>query len=104
MESLEEIEQIVKSTFADTKNLKFEEFKKITETKKSDVFLQLLSFLYFSKPFSNNNINMFKFYKRRGLDIKVGCSPLLSPPKNLPSPNRKSILFAVDQLLKLNLV
>lgn len=105
MESLEEIDEIIKLTFANSDNLKFEEFKKIIETKKSDVFLQLLCFFYFSKPFSDTNINMLRSYKRRNSDVKSNNSPIFSsPPKNLPSPNRRSIFSPVDQILKLNLV
>lgn len=105
MESFEEIDQIIKHTFANSDKLKFEDFKTIIETKKSDIFLQLLCFLYFSKPFSDTNINMLRSYKRKASEIKPNSSPLISsPPKNLPSPNRKSIFSPVDQILKLNLV
>jgi len=104
MESFEEIDQIIKSTFLNAENLNFDDFKKIIETKKSDIFLQLLCFLYYSKPFSDSNINLLKYYKRKSSEIKICNSPPLSPPKNLPSPNRKSIFSPVDQILKLNLV
>ena len=105
MESFEEIDQIIKQTFSISDNLKFEEFKTIIETKKSDIFLQLLCFLYFSKPFSDSNINMLRSYKRKPSEIRSSYSPVVSSPvKNLPSPNRKSIFSPVDQILKLNLV
>jgi len=104
MESLEEIEQIIKITFSNCDNLKLYEFTNIIETKKSDIFLQLLCFLYFSKPFSDSNINMLKYYKRKNSEMRIANSPPVSPAKNLPSPNRRSIFSPVDQILKLNLI
>ncbi len=105
MESLEEIDQIIKQTFSNSDILKFEEFKTIIETIKSDIFLQLLCFLYYSKPFSDTNINMLKSYKRSNSGIRASNSKVVfSPPKNLPSPNRKSIFSPVDNIFKLNLV
>jgi len=103
MESFEELEEIIKITFPNSDELKLEEFTKIIETKKSDIYLQLLCFLYFSKPFSDSNINMLKLFKRRSTDGRIGSNHT-SPPKNLPSPNRKSIFSPVDQILKLNLI
>ena len=50
MESFEEIDEIIKLTFLSEENLKLNDFIKIIETKKSDVFLQILCFLYYSKP------------------------------------------------------
>ena len=111
MESFDEIDEIIKLTFLSEENLKLNDFIKIIETKKSDVFLQVLCFLYYSKPFSNENINMLKVYKRKsttGSNLNSSPSPInsptRSPTKNLPSPNRKSIFSPVDQILKLNLV
>jgi Ca2+-binding EF-hand superfamily protein len=105
IESFEEIDEIIRLTFVNLENLKLEEFKKIIETKKSDIFLQMLCFLYYSKPFSDTNINMLRSYKRRSPEVKANNSPLVSSPaKNLPSPNKKSIFFPIDQIFKLNLV
>jgi Ca2+-binding EF-hand superfamily protein len=110
MESFDEIEEIIKLTFSSEENLKLNEFIKIIETKKSDVFLQVLCFLYYSKPFLDENINMLKLFKRKNsitnsnLSPSPINSPTRSPTKNLPSPNRKSIFSPVDQILKLNLV
>ena len=50
MESFAEIDDIIKLTFLSEENLKLNDFIKIIETKKSDVFLQILCFLYYSKP------------------------------------------------------
>lgn len=107
MESLEEIDDIIKGTFGNLNALKFEEFSKIIETKKSDIFLQILCFLYHSKPFSDQNINMLKVYKRKNSTNTTSSllsSPTRSPAKNLPSPNRKSVFSPLDSVLKLNLV
>jgi Ca2+-binding EF-hand superfamily protein len=110
MESFDEIDEIIKLTFSSDENLKLNEFIKIIETKKSDVFLQILCFLYYSKPFLDENINMLKLFKRKNSIANSNTSPspinspARSPTKNLPSPNRKSIFSPVDQILKLNLV
>lgn len=105
MESLEEIDDIIKATFVNLYTLTMPEFVNIIETKKSDIFLQILCFLYYSKPFSDQNINMLKVYKRKNSESpSLLSSPTRSPVKNLPSPNRKSLFSPLDSILKLNLV
>merc|ERR1712032_393439 len=109
MASFAEIEEIIKNTFL-SETLKLNDFIKITETKRSDVFLQILCFLYFSRPFSDENINMLKSYKRKNSNLydspcaSPSSSPARSPEKRLPSPNKKSLFSPVENVLKLNLV
>ena len=56
MESLEEINEIINSTFGKSKKLNLEEFKNMVENHKSDIFIQIICFLYQKKPFTENNI------------------------------------------------
>ena len=46
MQSLEEIQEIINCTFNNKKALNLEEFKEVVIKKKSDVFLQIICFLY----------------------------------------------------------
>ena len=64
MQSLEEIGEIIDSTFGKMKKLNLDEFKSIVEKHKSDIFIQLICFLYQKKPFTENNINEFKSSKK----------------------------------------
>jgi len=101
MESLDEIDEIVKHTF-DAKNLlSFEDFVNVVEKKKSDVFLQLLCFIYQNKPFNENYITKLNF-SRRKLILENSEKQMLSPQvsKRIPSPNKKTILSPVHSLLR----
>ena len=61
MKSLEEIDDIVSKTFKKYENkMNFEQFKDTVQNKKSDVFLQIICFLYLEKPFSSKNIESLK--------------------------------------------
>ena len=61
MKSLEEIEDIVSKTFKKNEDkMKYDQFKDIVQNKKSDVFLQIILFLYQKKPFSEKNIESLK--------------------------------------------
>jgi len=104
MDSLEEIDEIVKTTFGSKDQLKEDEFMDIVENKKSDIYLQLLCFFYQKKPFNEQNINMLKVYRRKTTnegEISIG-SP--SPDqKRIRSPNRKSFLSPAEAVLKISL-
>jgi Ca2+-binding EF-hand superfamily protein len=91
MESLEEINEVLKHTFHnDKETMKLDEFIKAIEYKKSDVFLQLLCFLLQKKPFNDDNVKMLKLSRRASHEV----SPTNSPsPKRIPSPNRKSLFL-----------
>ena len=56
MQSLEEIVEIINATFGKMKKLNFEDFKTMVEKQKSDIFIQIICFLYQKKPFTENNI------------------------------------------------
>ena len=103
MESLEEINEILKHTFHnDKETMKLSEFIKAIENKKSDVFLQSLCFLLQKKPFNEENVKMLRL-GRRG-SSQDNLSPNNSPsPKILPSPNRKSLFSPTDTIFKLSL-
>jgi len=106
MDSLEEIDEILKSTFGAKEQLKEDEFTYIVENKKSDIYLQLLCFFYQKKPFNEQNINMLKVYRRRqtGEIPENGVSSSsTSPKKRIKSPNKKSMLSPAEHVLKFNL-
>ena len=91
MKSLEEIDDIVSKTFKKYEDkMNFEQFKDTVQNKKSDVFLQIICFLYQEKPFSSKNIeciklkygdmeddeyeNMMKIYgsrSRKGVSVRI---------------------------------
>ena len=64
MESLEEIQEILNFTFDNKKTLNLEEFKEVIVKKKSDVFLQIICFLYQKKPFTDSNISVLSTSKK----------------------------------------
>lgn len=65
MESLSEIDDILQSTFETQNSLNLDDFKSIVENRKSDVYLQILCFLYQKKPFKNQNIKTLKASKKK---------------------------------------
>ena len=91
MESLEEIQEIINCTFDNKKTLNLEEFKEVIIKKKSDVFLQIICFLYQKKPFSESNISVLSTSKKANefelntpqISKKVRCDNVL-----LPSPSK----------------
>jgi tRNA A-37 threonylcarbamoyl transferase component Bud32/Ca2+-binding EF-hand superfamily protein len=107
MQSLNEIDEILSYTFLNEKEtMKVNEFIKVTECKKSDVYLQLLCFLYQKKPFNEENIKMLKgHYHRRKTAPELNENSYMSPQqtKRIPSPNRKSVFSPAESMLKINL-
>jgi len=103
MESLEEIHEIINLTFGDKKELNLDEFKEVIKEKKSDVFLQIICFLYQKKPFVDSNITILKSSKKASnlelgtpqMSKKVKCDNVL-----LPSPLQNSSLSPAFQLLQ----
>ena len=94
MESLEEIQQIINLTFDNKKILNLEEFKDIVTKRKSDVFLQIICFLYQKKPFSDSNISVLSTSKKATdientpqINKKNRCDNVL-----MPSPLQSSTL------------
>ena len=100
MESLEEIQQIINLTFDNKKILNLEEFKDIVTKRKSDVFLQIICFLYQKKPFTDSNISVLSTSKKASdientpqINKKNKCDNVL-----MPSPLQNSTLSPFQQL------
>jgi len=107
MESLDEIDDIVNQTFGSNKHLRLHEYLKILENTKSDIYLQLLCFLYNKKPFIEENISNCK-KSSKNLNSINSESPTkkpdkLSSNKLLRSPSKKSVFSPVDNLLTFSL-
>ena len=109
MQSLEEISEIINSTFGKAKKLNLEEFKNVVENKQSDIFIQIICFLYQKKPFTENNIKELQSSKKA-----VPNDLILQTPKEknkeklnnifLPSPSNTTTLSpAANFLVSLNL-
>ena len=61
MKSLVEIEDIVNKTFDKYENkMNFDQFKNTIQNQKSDIYLQIILFLYQKRPFSSENIKSLK--------------------------------------------
>ena len=108
MQSLEEITEIINSTFGKSKKLNLEEFKTTVEKHKSDIFIQIICFLYQKKPFTENNINVLKSSKKSvpsdllqtpQVKIKESCGNIL-----LPSPLKTTALSPASIFLKSNMI
>ena len=105
MQSLEEIGEIIDSTFGKKKQLNLDEFKSIVEKQKSDIFIQLICFLYQKKPFTENNINEFKSSKKVVPNDLILQTPQAKNKESvnnilLPSPSKTTFLSPVSNLLK----
>ena len=105
MQSLEEIGEIIDSTFGKKKILNLDEFKSIVEKHKSDIFIQLICFLYQKKPFTENNINEFKSSKKVVPNDLILQTPQAKNKESvnnilLPSPSKTTFLSPVSNLLK----
>ncbi len=106
MESLDEIDEIIKETFGSNDFLRLHEYLKVLETKKSDIYLQLLCFLYQKKPFTDENISNCK---KSSKNIPTIESPTKKSSKNISnkiliSPSKKTKLSPVDDVLELKLL
>ena len=105
MQSLEEIGEIIDSTFGKMKKLNLDEFKSIVEKHKSDIFIQFICFLYQKKPFTENNINEFKSSKKVVPNDLILQTPQAKNKESvnnilLPSPSKTTFLSPVSNLLK----
>ena len=103
MESLEEIQEIINSTFDNQKTLSLEQFKEVIIKKKSDVFLQIICFLYQKKPFTESNISVLSTSKKAN-ELELSTPQISKKVKYdnifLPSPLQSSALSPAFQLLK----
>ncbi len=108
MDSINEIQQIIIDTFGDKKTLKYNEYTEIVEKKKSDSYFQLLCFLYQRRPFTEDNVLMYKSkYERKKSELKPADTKFNSPsskPRKIMSPSRVSHLSPVHNFIKLNLM
>jgi hypothetical protein len=103
IEGLNDIDSIIKDTFIHHDMLDIEEFLSVTQNKKSDIYLQLLCFLYEQKPFTEDNIMVYQNYKKKSPDITFKPSPT-SSPVTMPSPSRKSKLLPAETFLNVQLL
>ena len=115
MDSLNEIDQIITITFQGKKTLTLVDFKSSVETLKSDVYLQLLCFLYLQKPFNVDSVNSLRVAMKKSNSFKtVRKSTNTEISKELKSfkienpdtqillltPNRKSTLSPLVSFLQ----
>ena len=114
MESLTEIDEILDIYFKDKKTINYKEFLDVVKNKKSDLYLQLLCFIYDEKPFNKQNIEACRNLKRKKTSASVspnkksssGNSPELAKRDEkvyLKSPSKKSRLLPASTLLSLEL-
>jgi hypothetical protein len=104
LEGLNDIDSIIKDTFIHHDLLDFEEFLSVTQNKKSDIYLQLLCFLYEQKPFTEDNIMAYQNYKKKSPDISYKSPTLTASRIKMPSPNRNSKLLPADLFLNVQLI
>ena len=103
MQSLEEIGEIINSTFGKLKKLNLEEFKNMVEKHKSDIFIQIICFLYQKKPFTENNINVLKSSKKTVPNDLILQTPQVKKKENnifLPSPLKSTYLSPASTFLQ----
>ena len=103
MKSLEEIGEIINSTFGKLKKLNLDEFKNMVEKHKSDIFIQIICFLYQKKPFTENNINQLKSSKKTVPNDLILQTPQAKKKENnilLPSPLESTYLSPAANFLK----
>ena len=109
MESLEEINEIINTTFGKSKKLNLEEFKNMVEKHKSDIFIQVICFLYQKKPFTENNINVLKTSKKSVPNDLILQTPQMKNKEHcgnilLPSPMQNTSLSPVSNFLKSKMI
>lgn len=92
MESLTELDEILDLYFKGNKSLNFDKFIEHVTKTKSDIYLQMLCFIYENKPFNKENVETYKFYKKKGENSQ---SPNKEKPKeSSPTNKRESILLS----------
>jgi hypothetical protein len=75
IKQLEELDQMLLETFNKDENFNFEEYLKIIENTKSNIFNKLIYFIYDNRPFTSDNIDQFK--KLKNIDINSKYSNLI---------------------------
>ena len=106
MKSLEEIDDIVSKTFKKYEDkMKFEQFKDTVQNKKSDVFLQIIFFLYQQKPFSAKNLESLKikFEQKNDKEYEKMLKEFKKKKRTtikIKAPNQKSTLSPAQIFFK----
>lgn len=119
MDSLDELDEILLETFGKgNDSLNFEQYLRIIENTKSDIYIQLLCFLYYKKPFEESTINQYKKLKKNKgteeLSLKItkkgtgdithsGNGSANSQSKRFPSPSRKTKFLPAENFIHNNL-
>jgi hypothetical protein len=98
LECLDEIEEIIKETFGNSQNLDYSDFVNHIQNKKSDVYVQLLCFIYVFKPFTEDNIKTYQSFKRKGEHSNTASPVMKSKEIKMPSPSRGSRLLPAEIL------
>lgn len=106
MESLKEIDDILNLYFQGSSNLNFEGFLELVKNTKSDIYLQLLCFFYENKPFTRENVEVYKSFKKKNSKSPSPTkkeSPKIQKKESilLSSPSRKSKLQPASTFLGL---
>lgn len=111
MKSLADIDQILKDTFEDSDTMDLKKFVQVIEEKKSDIYLQLLLYIYNRKPFTVNTVNSCKVLKKGAASPspkkKHNYLNIEGQDKNLrlPSPSKRTSLEPTEKFfanLKIN--
>lgn len=107
LESLEELSEILNTTFGKKKeSFTFEEFLNTIEKVKSDIYIQMLCFLYSKKPFDENTISIIKHsYHKKKSEIRCKMShgkDYHEIPKTtkIPSPSKLTRFVPTQHYLK----
>ena len=93
--------------FKKSTTLNFDGFIDAVKNTKSDIYLQLLCFIYENKPFTTENVEAYKYFKKKGdkspSPKKNVGSPTQTKKENvlLSSPSRKSKLLPASTFLGL---
>jgi Ca2+-binding EF-hand superfamily protein len=104
MESLSEIEDLLYKTFGERAEMDENEFIKCIENKKSDIYLQLICFLYANRPFCNENLNMYgkpKLNSFSNYNRHLNLEPIEEGKRRkILSPTKKSRISCAENFIK----
>lgn len=103
MESFNDLDQILSDTFCKSENLDFSEYLQVIENKKSDIYIQLICFIYYRKPFEIDSIYQYcnlKKNKKESPVVKIN----FEKEKQFPSPSKETKLEPAEKLLTLQVI
>jgi Ca2+-binding EF-hand superfamily protein len=99
MESFEDLDEILKETFGkDNENLTLSEYLNIIENKKSDIYVQLICFIYYNKPFEADSIYQYTKLKKNKKEAPISKINY-EKEKRFPSPSKKTKLQPAEKYL-----